>query len=133
MASSCQPRSCDGSPGSVRTRRSTGCAAISSSPGPQPHAAWRGAEEVDGDDIAVAVELALPHRRRRDPFDNGSLDDEALSDAMAAGDGAAGEPDPGLTPTAVPVLGPRPTVTLPTTVVSMVAHPTALVLRRLTI
>ena len=58
------------------------------------HAAWRGAEEVDEDDIAVAVELALPHRRRRDPFDNGSLDDEALSDAMAAGDEAAGEPDP---------------------------------------
>jgi magnesium chelatase subunit D len=72
------------------------------------HAAWRGAEEVDEDDIAVAVELALPHRRRRDPFDNGSLDDEALSDAMAAGDEAAGESDPDPDPEPDPDPDPDP-------------------------
>lgn len=58
------------------------------------HAAWRGADEVDQTDIAVAVELALPHRRRRDPFDTGGLGEQELSDAMAAGDEAAGEPEP---------------------------------------
>ena len=36
------------------------------------HAAWRGAsdERVEEQDIRVAAELALPHRRRRDPFDD---------------------------------------------------------------
>ena len=34
------------------------------------HAAWRGADTVAEDDIRVAAELALPHRRRRDPFDD---------------------------------------------------------------
>jgi magnesium chelatase subunit D len=62
------------------------------------HAAWRGAESIDGDDIAVAVELALPHRRRRDPFDDSGFTDEQLDDAMRAGDEAADsaepEPDP---------------------------------------
>lgn len=33
------------------------------------HAAWRGAGAVSVDDIRVAAEFALPHRRRRDPFD----------------------------------------------------------------
>ncbi len=32
------------------------------------HAAWRGASVVAEEDIRVAAELALPHRRRRDPF-----------------------------------------------------------------
>ncbi len=43
------------------------------------HAAWRGVDEIDTDDIAVAVELALPHRRRRDPFDSGGMDGQELS------------------------------------------------------
>ena len=62
------------------------------------HAAWRGAQAVDTDDIAVAVELALPHRRRRDPFDDSGFTDEQLDEAMEAGDEAAGpedtDPDP---------------------------------------
>nr|WP_212763194.1 VWA domain-containing protein [Gordonia araii] len=58
------------------------------------HAAWRGAAEVDERDVAVAVELALPHRRRRDPFDTGGLGEDEISEAMAAGDEAAGETDP---------------------------------------
>ncbi|AMY18790.1 MULTISPECIES: VWA domain-containing protein [Nocardiaceae] len=60
------------------------------------HAAWRGADEVSEDDVRVAVELALPHRRRRDPFDAPGLDDGAVDDAMdkAAESVAEHEPDP---------------------------------------
>ncbi|MCV7092965.1 ATP-binding protein, partial [Mycobacterium interjectum] len=38
------------------------------------HAAWRGATTVEERDIRVAAELALPHRRRRDPFDDPGID-----------------------------------------------------------
>ncbi|MCB0927916.1 MAG: magnesium chelatase subunit D family protein [Mycobacterium sp.] len=55
------------------------------------HAAWRGADEVDADDIRVAAELALPHRRRRDPFDDPDLDSDALEQALRDADP---EPDP---------------------------------------
>src|SRR6478672_4645426 len=58
------------------------------------HAAWRGASVVAEEDIRVAAELALPHRRRRDPFDDPGLDPEQLDDAMAQARGAADEPDP---------------------------------------
>jgi magnesium chelatase subunit D len=83
------------------------------------HAAWRGADigaseatgdigasEATGDivvaeeDIRVAAELALPHRRRRDPFDDPGIDpaqlDEALAQAGAAAPdtGPDDEPDP---------------------------------------
>ena len=37
------------------------------------HAAWRGADAVDADDVRGAARLALPHRRRRDPFDEPHL------------------------------------------------------------
>ncbi|BBX26274.1 magnesium chelatase subunit D family protein [Mycolicibacterium alvei] len=54
------------------------------------HAAWRGATTVAEDDIRVAAELALPHRRRRDPFDDPGLDPERLEEAMQqAGESAA--------------------------------------------
>jgi magnesium chelatase subunit D len=46
------------------------------------HAAWRGADTVAEEDIRVAAELALPHRRRRDPFDDPGLDPEQLDEAM---------------------------------------------------
>ncbi|MBB4853699.1 magnesium chelatase subunit D [Mycobacteroides chelonae] len=46
------------------------------------HAAWRGAEVVGEPDIRVAAELALPHRRRRDPFDEPGLDPDQLDQAM---------------------------------------------------
>jgi magnesium chelatase subunit D len=59
------------------------------------HAAWRGAETVTEEDIRVAAELALPHRRRRDPFDDPGLDPEQLDEAMQqAGESAHQEPDP---------------------------------------
>ena len=64
------------------------------------HAAWRGASSVDSSDVRVAAELALPHRRRRDPFDAPGIEPEALDDAMrdAAEHAAEPEPDPEPTP-----------------------------------
>jgi magnesium chelatase subunit D len=46
------------------------------------HAAWRGADTVAEDDVRVAATLALPHRRRRDPFDQPGLDHDQLEDAL---------------------------------------------------
>jgi magnesium chelatase subunit D len=46
------------------------------------HAAWRGVGAVDVDDVRVAARLALPHRRRRDPFDEPHLSDEELEKAL---------------------------------------------------
>ncbi len=60
------------------------------------HAAWRGAKTVVEEDIRVAAELALPHRRRRDPFDDPGLDPQQLDDAMEQTRDQADdtEPDP---------------------------------------
>ncbi len=59
------------------------------------HAAWRGATTVVEEDIRVAAELALPHRRRRDPFDDPGLDPDRLDDAMEqAGESADDRPEP---------------------------------------
>ncbi|HWN29510.1 MAG TPA: ATP-binding protein, partial [Actinomycetospora sp.] len=59
------------------------------------HAAWRGAEAVDADDVRAAARLALPHRRRRDPFDEPHLGDDELDQAMERADEAAAEePEP---------------------------------------
>jgi magnesium chelatase subunit D len=59
------------------------------------HAAWRGASTVEEQDIRVAAELALPHRRRRDPFDDPGIDRDQLDEALArAGDDPEPDPDP---------------------------------------
>ncbi|MGW0045276.1 VWA domain-containing protein [Rhodococcus sp. NPDC003348] len=59
------------------------------------HAAWRGATEVAEQDVRVAAELTLPHRRRRDPFDEPGLDPQQLDDAMRdADEQARQQPDP---------------------------------------
>lgn len=59
------------------------------------YAAWRGADTVAEEDIRVAAELALPHRRRRDPFDDPGLDPEQLDQAMEeAGQSAEPEQEP---------------------------------------
>jgi magnesium chelatase subunit D len=55
------------------------------------HAAWRGAGTVTREDIRVASRLALPHRRRRNPFDPPGLDEQQLDDAL--GDETDGGPD----------------------------------------
>ncbi|QGU02271.1 Magnesium-chelatase 38 kDa subunit [Corynebacterium kalinowskii] len=54
------------------------------------HAAWRGAEEVAEEDIRVAAELALPHRKRRNPFDEPGVTEDELDEAL---DGAFDEPE----------------------------------------
>ncbi|GAB3883603.1 hypothetical protein GCM10029964_043250 [Kibdelosporangium lantanae] len=46
------------------------------------HAAWRGAVAVEEADVEMAVRLALPHRRRRDPFDEPGIDEQQLQEAM---------------------------------------------------
>jgi magnesium chelatase subunit D len=80
------------------------------------HAAWRGSDTVEEEDIRVAAELALPHRRRRDPFDDPGLDPERLDEALAQTD-----PDPDPDPEAprgggsdAPVDGPAPQGDSPT-------------------
>ncbi len=55
------------------------------------HAAWHGRVTVNADDIRAAARLALPHRRRRNPFDAPGLDDQQLDEAL---EDAALEPDP---------------------------------------
>lgn len=46
------------------------------------HAAWCGRGTVTTEDVRIAAELALPHRRRRDPFDEPGITPEQLDDAM---------------------------------------------------
>ncbi len=46
------------------------------------HCVWRGANTVTEADVEAAVRLALPHRRRRDPFDEPGVDEQQLQDAM---------------------------------------------------
>ncbi|NUT97461.1 MAG: AAA domain-containing protein, partial [Saccharothrix sp.] len=58
------------------------------------HAAWRGADEVAEADVEAAVRLALPHRKRRDPFDEPGLEEQQLEDAMKQGAEHAAEPEP---------------------------------------
>ncbi len=58
------------------------------------HAAWRGANRVEEQDVRVAAELALPHRRRRDPFDDPGLDPDQLDEAMSQAGESADAPEP---------------------------------------
>jgi len=47
------------------------------------HTAWHGRTDVTAEDIRAAARLALPHRRRRNPFDAPGLDEEQLDRALA--------------------------------------------------
>ncbi len=58
------------------------------------HAAWRGAGIVEEQDIRIAAELALPHRRRRDPFDDPGIEREQLDAALARAGDRDPEPEP---------------------------------------
>ncbi|MGW0814986.1 putative cobaltochelatase [Streptomyces viridiviolaceus] len=65
-------------------------------------AAWAGRTDVLAEDVRQAALLALPHRRRRNPFDAPGLDedklDETLEQFSGDGDGEGGDdddPDPG--------------------------------------
>lgn len=55
-------------------------------------AAWHGRDRVTAQDVRDAARLALPHRRRRDPFDAPDLDEQALEDALNSAPPPA-EPD----------------------------------------
>ncbi len=55
------------------------------------HAAWHGHCVVSPDDVRAAARLALPHRRRRDPFEQPGLDEGELERAL---DEAGPDPDP---------------------------------------
>ncbi|MBD0709953.1 MULTISPECIES: putative cobaltochelatase [unclassified Streptomyces] len=58
-------------------------------------AAWAGRTEVGSDDVRRAALLALPHRRRRNPFDAPGLDEEKLDETLErfAGEEPPGAPD----------------------------------------
>ncbi|GAA4553469.1 putative cobaltochelatase [Amycolatopsis samaneae] len=56
------------------------------------HAAWAGRDEVSTEDIRVAARLALPHRRRRNPFDAPGISEEQLDQALQ--DAQPDEPGP---------------------------------------
>ncbi|PWR05403.1 protoporphyrin IX magnesium chelatase, partial [Micromonospora acroterricola] len=62
------------------------------------HAAWHGRDRVTIDDVRVAARLALPHRRRRDPFDTPGLDEKRLDEALRQAQDAHpdDEPDDGV-------------------------------------
>jgi magnesium chelatase subunit D len=66
------------------------------------HAAWSGRDAVSREDIRAAARLALPHRRRRNPFDAPGLDerqlDEALGEQEPGGDDPDDDPGPGQSP-----------------------------------
>jgi magnesium chelatase subunit D len=46
------------------------------------HAAWSGRTVVEVEDVRAAAKLALPHRKRRNPFDAPGLDDQQLEEAI---------------------------------------------------
>ncbi|WP_285587792.1 VWA domain-containing protein [Herbidospora sp. NBRC 101105] len=46
------------------------------------HAAWAGRDRVTTRDVREAARLALPHRRRRDPFDAPGLDENKLDELL---------------------------------------------------
>ncbi|MGN9811566.1 VWA domain-containing protein [Micromonospora sp. BQ11] len=58
------------------------------------HAAWQDRDRVTAEDVRVAARLALPHRRRRDPFDSPGLDEKRLDEALRrAGEEHPDDPD----------------------------------------
>jgi magnesium chelatase subunit D len=71
-------------------------------------AAWAGRTEVTADDIRQAALLALPHRRRRNPFDAPGLDEDRLDQALADSrpDDGGPDDDPGGGPRDDPDGGP---------------------------
>ncbi|MFD5256198.1 putative cobaltochelatase [Streptomyces bobili] len=58
-------------------------------------AAWAGRTEVLAEDVRQAALLALPHRRRRNPFDAPGLDEDKLDQTLEENSGDGDEdPDP---------------------------------------
>lgn len=57
-------------------------------------AAWAGRGDVLAEDVRQAALLALPHRRRRNPFDAPGLDEDKLDEALEQHGGQDDDPDP---------------------------------------
>jgi magnesium chelatase subunit D len=57
-------------------------------------AAWAGRTDVLAEDVRRAALLALPHRRRRNPFDAPGLDEDKLDDTLEQNGGGDDDPDP---------------------------------------
>ncbi|MET8980275.1 putative cobaltochelatase [Streptomyces sp. NPDC004539] len=57
-------------------------------------AAWAGRTEVLAEDVRQAALLALPHRRRRNPFDAPGLDEDKLDETLEEFSGESPEDDP---------------------------------------
>ncbi len=57
------------------------------------HAAWHGRTDVTREDIRAAARLALPHRRRRNPFDAPGLDEDLLDRLLGDDEPPPEEPD----------------------------------------
>src|ERR1700733_10180496 len=58
------------------------------------HAAWHDREPPNIDDLRAAAKLALPHRRRRNPFDAPGLDDDELDELLPPDTDQEPDPDP---------------------------------------
>lgn len=59
------------------------------------HAAWQGRTTVTAEDVRAAALLALPHRKRRNPFDEPGLDSDALDEALdRASQNTPDQPEP---------------------------------------
>ncbi|WP_351225217.1 putative cobaltochelatase [Streptomyces sp. NPDC002133] len=70
-------------------------------------AAWAGRTNVLEEDVRQSALLALPHRRRRNPFDAPGLDEDRLDQTLEQF-GADDEPDPDHDPDPDPGPGPGP-------------------------
>ncbi|WOX25132.1 putative cobaltochelatase [Streptomyces solicathayae] len=57
-------------------------------------AAWAGRTDVTSEDVRQAALLALPHRRRRNPFDAPGLDEDKLDETLEQFKGEEPEDDP---------------------------------------
>ncbi|MEU2184105.1 putative cobaltochelatase [Streptomyces thermolilacinus] len=57
-------------------------------------AAWAGRTDVTVEDVRQAALLALPHRRRRSPFDAPGLDEDKLDETLEEFGGGDDEPEP---------------------------------------
>ncbi|MBW1603647.1 ATP-binding protein, partial [Streptomyces sp. JJ66] len=57
-------------------------------------AAWAGRTGVLAEDVRQAALLALPHRRRRNPFDAPGLDEDKLDQTLEQNAGTEDDPDP---------------------------------------
>lgn len=71
-------------------------------------AAWAGRTEVLAEDVRQAALLALPHRRRRNPFDAPGLDEEKLDETLEQNKGEDPDPDPDHDPDRDPDRDPDP-------------------------